>query len=798
MQPVSQLTSCEHCRNPLQAGQDRFCCAGCQHVFHLIHANGLQHYYLLRGAETLQPIGERADSAQEFAYLNSETFRQEHARTCSGGFETQFSIEGIQCAACVWLIESVSRAQPHLIDAEVRLEEGSLVVTYETPFDLAAYSRQLAQMGYQIRLFGADTRLDQKSELLRLGIAGALAGNIMLLTMPFYTGLQEGFEAKLFAWMTAFLSIPLMLYGARPFWLRAWAGLRSGALNLDVPISLGMLTAFLYSVYFLLKGHVAHLYFDSLGMLIFFLLLGRFIQQRGVNQALRAARKLSTELPELVQVERDGRWMSCPASQLMSGERIQVHGGGLVPVDAYLASESASLNLQVVSGESRPIHIKAGQKILAGSINLGQSLDAFVIEPSTHSYFEKLKDWAQQLTQRKRNQIGDRHARWFLPLVLSLSALGFARGVAVADWEHGFTIGLSILIVACPCALALAGPTSQAWALHHAAQLGLWIKSLHVFEAWRGVREVMFDKTGVLTAGQPQIIFSKYFTAQRHWLDAAIHQLEKSSNHPIAAAFLQQLNPVLELPMADSVHIIPGMGLEAKISGRQVVLTSRHGIRLREDAAELEAQVSVLPVGEPTSEVIVFVDGKLAAYFQLSDTLRPGCSSMVQKMTERGLTPEVCSGDAQGVVEATAHRLGISAARGNLMPEQKDALLNQRGADQVMMVGDGLNDLAALARSAVGVVPHSGSEAAIRIADVVYQADRPEQIALIFEMGEAVDLATRRGIQVSLAYNAMAISLCFAGQITPLLAAIFMPLSSLSVLFFSAWFFQRRRKRWES
>ncbi|CAM2007522.1 heavy metal translocating P-type ATPase [Acanthopleuribacter pedis] len=804
VQPITQPNAtdtgtCRHCGERLVSQQVDFCCPGCALVHDLIHQRGWHEYYRLRALADGKPNQNKNNDLPSFAYLGTEVYYDKHCGRRDGLYQGTWYLEGLHCAACVWLVEKLVQNCRGVVNSELYFGSGKLVLFFEAGADLEELARLIAAAGYQV---GLQPRVggEESRDLLRLGISGALAGNIMLMSLPFYTGLEQGGFALLFAWVAFTLTLPLLFYGAAPFFKRAWLAVRLLQLNLDIPIVIGLMSAFVLSTVSLLQGHVHGLYFDSMGMLVFFLLTGRYVQNMGVQRALRETQRLLAAMPQLVSCREGDTWVEKPVEVLKRGDQLRFRAGDLVPVDGILDSDEGLFNLHVVSGEADPVTIKRGGRVLAGSVNLASVVEIILESGVDQSQFARFQEKSQQFNRKKQQQpIAEAAARWFLPAALSAALLGFVLWYPSSP-AKAFSVALTVLIVVCPCALALAEPTARAWGLSRAAQAGLWIKRPEVFEQVPRVKQVVFDKTGVITEGLPTLLETHWFHPNQHWLKAAICELEQAGHHPLANMFLSawqaERGPVPTFKSVTAVKAIPGVGVRGEIDGREVVVCSLAALPQFAERESCLATASDLAAGlaPGRSATAAVVNGRLAALFTLVDALGEEVPEAMKQLEKRGLVRTILSGDRQDVVDQLTGMLALDQGLGERKPEQKLAYIEGCRNQGCLMVGDGLNDMGALAAADVGVTHALGTGAALEFADVVLRRRDLTGIDSLFDLADRVKAATRRGLALSLGYNTVAVALSLAGLIGPLIAAVLMPLSSLSVIAVSAWTLRQRSR----
>lgn len=795
------VRNCLHCGSKLAPSMVEFCCSGCETVFAVLKERGWDSYYRLRGQAQARPVGDMPED-DYFNFLGTEDYLNRFCKSLDDGrFQTTWFLSGLHCAACIWLVEKVLSGQKGIENHELRFSDGRLHLIFKAGTELPRIAAALAELGYRPGLQVEANEVDRGS-MLRMGIAGALAANIMLMTVPFYTGLEQGSLAGLFAWLAFALSIPLLTYCSRPFFQKAGIALKHMRPTLDLPIAIGLIGAFSLSTFELIQGHYDAVYFDSMGMLVFFLLVGRYAQQKGVRRAMAAGAELTAEMPLMVETFRNGAWTQETAERLTAGDRIALRTGDATPIDATLLSEEAVLDLQIVNGESKPVRAKTGDAVPAGAVNMGGRVELSAAGSADAHGFKRYENLAKELLQEKRARQSGRTAGAFLVFAACAAVIAFIGPANQGDYRQAWTAVLTVFIVVCPCALALAGPTSRAFALRYAAKAGIWIKELGVFDVLPDLQQIVFDKTGILTGGNAELI-NRYYCSLNHkeidarWIDQAVAGLERDIDHPIAISLKNALG---KGKPATAIRVFPGSGVQGKVEQHQIAVGSLNGLRRMgyEESVLAPLHTAMADFHEAGALVGVVVDNQAAALFGFQDQLSDGAEEAVLRLQQRNINLSVLSGDQIDAVNAVADRLQISSRIAGALPERKLAFVKKLAEQPTMMVGDGYNDMGALSAATLGVTHARGTGAALQHADVILRDRNLTAIDVLIDIGTTAGKATRRGIAFSLAYNLTAIFMVCNGWIGPLAAAVLMPLSSLTMLAVTALTFHQRRSRWAS
>jgi Cu2+-exporting ATPase len=789
---AAETRACDHCGDPavFRVEDHAFCCPGCQHAFAWIGAAGLSDYYEVRSA--LGQTGRKVHSdgrEHDDAYLDDPVYLASLGQ--QPGSAT-INVVGMHCAACVWLIEQLPTILPGLGEARVNLGAGKVHFRWDPQLiSLAKVAGTLRGLGYRIAASDhAATLASQKKrrqDLLRMALCGAFAGNTMLVSIALYAGDVQGMEGhyhRLFAWASALLALPCVTYGAWPFFRAAWIHLRHRRLHLDLPIAIGVFSAYSASLYSLLTGG-SIFYFDSVAMLVFLLLIGRFIQSRGQIWALSQAGALHLLLPPSARkAQSDGRtpFVSVPALSLQPGDQVRVLSGERFPADGQVIAGESFVDASSLTGEAHPIAIGPGGSALAGTTNLTHAIDLRVQATGEQTRIGSL---ARQLSQDHHEKSSiqsfvDRISVYFVAAVLSTAACG---GLVWwwLDASRIFEVVLSVLVVTCPCALGMATPLALAGGRREAAQHGFVLARASALEDLAHIKRVVFDKTGTLTEGRLEVaaIWSDLAPAA---LAAIVHSLESTSSHPIARSLLRwNLDASrTSLPVSNLVEI-PGQGVSGKISDVTYRLgrfdDAIHDQRLQRFEWQREALLA-----RENGQTVIFLENetRLVAAFALADTLRHGVRSTLAALKKRGFELSILSGDHPSTVAALARSLDIADAHGGLSPEDKSTRLAQKAP--CVMVGDGVNDAPALSQATVGIAMGGAAQIAMRVADVY--VPRPDFVALdeLFRGATRSLAVIHRNLAFALVYNVVFAIAALLDAIDPLAAAILMPISSLSVI----------------
>ncbi|MCO4773182.1 MAG: cadmium-translocating P-type ATPase [Deltaproteobacteria bacterium] len=778
--------ACAHCGQATSAraavGSDatpdlRFCCSGCATVYAVLHEAGLERYYTTR--EALPDPSSLLASAQgeESGALDDPAFAGRYVHADGGSACVTLAVRGIHCASCGWVIEHLLVQDPAVKSVHVSLGEERATVELVDPEvapPLGRIGRRLASAGYSAHplLDPSETedevaqRKEVRAELLRLGVAAACAMNLGLFAVSLYGGDRWGMDPGLramFQWLSLGVATPLLAFSALPILRRATSAVRHGLIHVDVPIAIAIVVMYVASAVSTVRGEGA-VWFDSLGMLVLLLLGGRAMEGYVRRRTARRLRTLvSGQLGSASRVTPEGL-ERVPADALLPGDLLRLQPGDVCPVDALTVSGRSDVDLAVVDGESRPVLLQPGDELPAGARLLDGTLEAEVLRSSDSSGVARTRALVDQALRRRGRVelLADQVARWFVLVVLVVAGITGAVWTQV-DPSRALPVVVAVLVVACPCALALATPLAFAAALRGAASRGLLLREPSALLRLGTVDLAAFDKTGTLTESTPSP-GELTLTPPGEELGAdRVLQLAAAvcarSHHPVSRAVVQACARVVPGPLAppEDVRETAGVGIEGRVQGLRV------------------------QVGRPGARISV--DGVHVADLPVEQELRQGAAEAVAALHHLGVQSALLSGDSVDRAERDAARVGISDAHGGMSPDGKaDWITTAKDAHTVLFVGDGLNDARALASADVGLGMGGSVEVALEAADGVLLSQRPGTVAEGIQLGRRLSRTVRTNIAISVLYNALTVTGAALGFITPLIAATLMPLSSLVVV----------------
>lgn len=779
---------CIHCGLPIPASdlvideidgrQLRFCCHGCRSAYRIICGAGLGGFYQ-RKDRSAGILKEAYTSRFDNAYL------QRFVRLGDGAAEFNLIVDGIRCASCIWLIEHILQRVPGITAARVNFATHRVLVRFDpqqvSPAEICA---QLAAVGYLSRPYSLDelqrsADRERTSLLLRFGTAAFFSMQLMGFSLALYAGYFQGIDPTtrfLLQIFAAVVATPVVFYSGWPFLRGAWFSLRNRLPNMDLLIALGSLSAYFYSLYALTVGE--EVYFDTAAMIITLILAGRLFESGARRRASAGVDKLLQLAPaRALQILADGTDVPVDSSQLKSGDLIRVQAGERFPTDGRIVAGATEVDEAAVSGEPLPVLRETGSNVTAGTLNLTGHIDVQVTAAAADSFVARVAEMVEQAQARKApvQGLADRVATLFIPFVILVSMATFIFWYGHPD---ALMHAITVLVVACPCALGLATPTAVMVATGRAAEAGVLFRGGDILEACADLSQIAFDKTGTLTAGKPRVVAISPHTGSQEELLRLAATAAGGSNHPLALGILAEARRRnLEPPPLAGSRTVAGRGIEMQTEAGLLLAGSR---RLLADHG--------IPLGSATpvsgSEVHIALGEVYHGVIQLEDRLRGNAAAVIDRLQQTGLATTLLTGDHPDTASRMARQLKIDHWQAELTPQDKARIIGaalQQG-ERIMMVGDGINDAPALSTATVGCALAGGTDIAVESADLILV--RPDLGKLCF----ALDLA-RRSLRVirqnlfwAFSYNLVAIPLAASGKLLPVYGAAAMAISSICVV----------------
>lgn len=809
---------CFHCGLPLEGAKfsvviddkpEAMCCLGCQAVAQAIVDNGLDDFYRHRTECSARPESVVPDELQQLTLFDNETVQQSFVRdTDDAVSEASLIIEGVVCAACVWLIEHHLQKIPGVLELRVNLTTHRANVVWDkSQLPLSKILAEIRSIGYQAHPFDANrlhniNERERKHSLRRIAIAGIGMMQVMMTALALYIGEADMGESarNLLRWIGLFITTPVLLFASSVFFRSAWRELKRSRLGMDVPVSIAMITAYTASVWATITG-TGEVYYDSVTMFTFFLLLGRFLEMNARHHAGKVADELVRLLPAVAtRIAEDGSTSVVSVSELQLCDRVLIRPGETVPADGRVTSGESTVNEAVLSGESVPVLKHAGDALTGGTVNVESPLVLEVQaigESTVLSSIIRLLDRAQ-MEKPRLARLADSVAAWFVLVILITAALVF--GVWwFYDPGRAFWVTISVLVVTCPCALSLATPVALTTATSSLTKMGVLTTRGHALEGLSKATDIVFDKTGTLTTGQLQVS-AQWFASngtshsdalskitaehsQQQALLALAAGLESASEHPIARAVIGAT--ALDAVVCSDQKNIPGRGVEGVFDGVTYRIGTRDFIEpWLADASsftDLEAKAGAAGVN---TQIYMANKQQLLAIFELQDQLRTDAAECIAALKAAGMQVTLLSGDKQSVADHIGKKLGIETVIAEQLPDQKLAYLKskQSAGRLVIMVGDGVNDAPVLAAANVSIAMGEGSQLAQVTADMVLMSDSLKSVPEAIQMAKRTRVIIRENFAWAILYNLLAMPMATLGLLAPWMAAIGMSLSSLLVV----------------
>lgn len=692
-------------------------------------------------------------------------------QTGAGEQSLLLSIRGAKCGGCLAKIEHALLALPGVTSARLNLSTSKLKVSWRGQLSTTKITSTLTELGYGVSAFCEDrteqsAKQEERSLLIAMGVAGFAVANIMLLSVSVWGGygeMGEGTRTSLHA-LSGLIALPVLLFSGRHFFKSAWSVLKNGHANMDVPISLALGLAFSVSVWETANGG-AHAYFDASVMLLFFLLIGRFLDARLRRMAHAAAHDLAAlQNRSVTRINASGIAEAVRSADIKEGDQIVLAAGERAAVDIKITRGTSSIDESIVSGESEPRSAHPGDVLYAGSINLTQQLQGSAMGASSDSLLADISDMLNAGEQKRARyrKIADKAVSLYIPFVHSAAALTLIgwllSGASVRD---AVLVAVATLIITCPCALALAAPVAQVVASGRLLRNGVYLRSGDALERLAETDHIVFDKTGTLTLGEPVLVSET---------SNELHQaakLARASRHPLSRALALAAGPG---QIAQDVTEYPGLGLEAHIDGQRVRLGSADWVGV--GAADASSGLALwFQIGEGAP-----------VQFRFEDQVRPEAACVRGNLQASGYALEMLSGDRAKAAQHVAATLSISDWRAGVSPQDKAARLEalQQQGKRTLMVGDGLNDAGALSQAHASLAPGGAIDVSQSASDAVYSGGL-DSIPVILAVAKRARLVMRQNFALAAGYNLVAVPIAVTGNVTPLIAAIAMSASSLIV-----------------
>lgn len=803
-EPAENASQCFHCQLPIPEGfeltssidnrQQPMCCYGCKAVADAIVASGHEHFYRVRTEASPTGSDLLPDFLRETLVYDNESVQKEFVQQLSQTErEASLILEGITCAACVWLNEQHIASLPGVLEVQVNYSSRRAWLRWDNSrIRLSEILQAIQSIGYQAHPYNPDQQQalhdrERRSQIRRLAVAGLFGMQVMMVSISLYWGAWSGMERNfetLFRWLGLGLTLPVLLYSAMTFFRSAWFDLSNRRVGMDVPVSLAIGIAFISSSIATIRGE-GEIYFDSVVMFVFLLLVSRYFEWMARQRSAESIERLAHALPMMAnRLDSAGNKSVVAASLLNVGDRVLIRPGETIPADGDVLLGVSSVDESLLSGESLPVEKTIGDQLIGGSININSPLQLRVQSVGSDTVLSSIHHMIERAQSDKppMARLADRVASKFIIGVIGITVLVsyYWWFVGSEDW---LDITLAVLIVTCPCALSLATPATISAGLSRMQRLGLLVKRGQAMDALDKVTHVVFDKTGTLTCGKPVLVktFCDDSVDADFCLQVAV-SLEKFSEHPLAQAFINVASVIECLPV-DELLNQSGGGLSGMINGQRYALGS---IAYAESFAGSSIRTEWLKQAndDAATAVVLATKQKILALFTLRDEIRADAPELITQLKRLNKKILLMTGDQAAVAQHVASQIGIDDCYANLQPNEKMARVQalQNAGANVLMVGDGINDAPVLSNATVSIAMGGATSLAKTSADIVMLSDRLGSIVDALSVSAITQAIIRQNFIWALGYNICAIPAAASGYISPWMAAIGMSLSSLIVV----------------
>ncbi len=785
---------CDHCHlefdervlfrdDSFNDGSKYFCCKGCQGVYHLLKSEGLDDFYEKMGDVTLEPAKEDIGDVQKF---DLEGFSKKYIKKTQDGFnEIYLIIEGIHCSACVWLNEKVLYQKEGIIEASINQTNNKAKVVWdEESIKLSEIILTIRSIGYNAYPYDPSIQEDRANSVRREYYSKLLVGifttmNIMWIAIAQYAGYFSGMSKdikNLLNFAEFVLATPTLFYTGSIYFKGAYYGLKNRYINMDVLVASGATLAYAYSLYamFSQKGEV---YFDSVTMIITFVFAGKYLEVLSKKNAVDRLDSFSGTLPTEVVVVKNGEKILLGVNEVKKGDLLEIKAGEKIVIDGLIKSGEGSFDTSSLTGESSPVFLKEGDRILSGYI----CLDSVVRYEATNEFADSALSKITSLLEESMNKkpyierLANIVSGYFSSAILILAVATFCFWYFDGSgFEKSLIVSISVIVIACPCALGLATPVSTLVGLGVGAKRGILFKEASFLETLAKCDTLVLDKTGTITEGKPKVIEKKYL---KEFDESLLYSLVKHSTHPISKAVAQYYEKRgLEIKELKDVKTIEARGIKAVYKDKKLFGGNREFM--------IENSINVRDETDTVSEFYFALNSELVAFFALEDLPRVDAKESIQNIKNLNIEIVMLTGDNEKVAQKISSEVGITDVYASLLPGDKADIVEKmrRKGKKVVMAGDGINDALALSKSEIAISLGSGSDIALEVSDIVLMNDSFKSLYNAFVISKKTYRTIKENLAISLVYNSVTIPLAMMGYVIPLFAALSMSLSSLIVI----------------
>lgn len=786
---MSDKVTCSHCH--LEFNKDvmivdaehYFCCKGCQGIYHLLSDEGLDGFYEKSGDTILSAPSTQYEDSSNF---NAPAFYDKFVKINSDGLnEVSLIIEGIHCSACVWLNEKALHKMDGIVEANINYTNNKATIVWlDDRVKLSEIVDMIRAIGYNAYPYDASLQevranSERKDYYLRMAVAIFASMNIMWIAVAQYAGFFSGMTQEIKTILNTaegVLATPVLFYSGWVFFRGAYYGLKNSVINMDLLVATGAALTYVYSLYITITEH-GEAYFDSVSMIITFVLIGKFLEVISKKNAADTLDIIGRHLPSEVKVLKDEKIIFCKLEDIKIGDTVVVSSGEKVLLDGEVIKGEGSFDESSLTGESDPVYKNQGDSVISGTTSIDADVHFSVSRDFEHSTLSNLVALLENAINKKPKieQLANKLSEHFSTVVLLLAiATFFIWWFWPHSLEESLMVGVSVIVIACPCALGLATPVATLVGLHLGAKQGILFKESAQLETMAKVTKLVVDKTGTLTVGKPEVI-------KEHTLEnfdkRFLFSLVKLSSHPISQGILHFLEKedFQEELLYDSFSHVAARGMRAEYKGGEVL--GGNGQFMLDNG--LQSNFS-----SDNSLFFVAINKKIVAIYELSDRVKEGAKELVEALKANSIETIMLTGDHEKSALKVAKSIGITQVRANLFPEEKLSFVEklQNDGEVVVMVGDGVNDILALGAADIGIVMGSGSDIAIDVGDVVLLNNSLNSLVSAFKISSTTFNLIKQNFGISLVYNAITIPLAMLGYVIPLIAALSMSFSSLLVV----------------
>ena len=795
---------CNHChlsfdeKIMIKENDLNFCCGGCQSVYHILKSENLDSFYEKLGNKTIKaPLQVSNDDLSKF---DSENFLNSYTTITKDGFvQIDLILEGIHCAACVWLNEKILYDTKGVIEANINFTTNKARVVFNSDIlKLSDIIKKIRSVGYNAYAYDSSIADKEASKakqdyFVRIMVAVVCTMNIMMLSVAKYTGFFTGMsiEVKNMIHLAEFiLTTPVLFFSGFVFYKGAYFGLKNRIVNMDLLVSSGATMTYVYSL-FVLFGAKGESYFDSVAMIITFVLVGKYLEVIGKKSAIDTLDKIKSTLPLEAIVVKDGKKETKALNLVQVGDLIELKIGEKVPVDGKIISGNASFDESSLTGESIPVYKKTGDNIFSGTVILDSTILFEVVKDFKNSTFSSIVTLLEDSlnSKPKIQTLANKISRRFSLIILSIAFITFLVWYyfgldlgfyfeGVNQFERSFITAISVVVIACPCALALATPMASLVGISELAKKSLLFKEAKFIETIANATTVVFDKTGTLTKGELEVSFVEFFNKDERSINL-LYSLLDSSNHPVSIAVKRYIKENFEVSNVslEDIKNIEAKGLSARYENIEILGGNEALLK------EFDVKINI-HLNSKFTQYLFCIDKKIVANFELKDELKDDAKELIEYLKEQNIESIMLTGDNNFVASSIAKELEISNYKANLTPKDKADFIKdlKNSGKTVVMVGDGVNDSVALASSDVAIAMGNSADVSMMVSDVVMLNSKLKSLKDAFIISKKTYKHIKQNLAFSLIYNTITIPIAAAGFIIPLFAALSMSLSSLVVV----------------